>query len=141
MRMMGVGLVWAVVSVAGLTQNGMAQDAAAHTGMINPGAAMALGGKVFTVDTDGGAVRIAGGDGEKRVAVGREPVALAGDTRRGLVWVANAGDGSLSVIDAKTGSVVGTVGVGRNPYSVVVDAEVGRGVCDTYLFRFADDCG
>jgi len=115
---------------------GWAQEGEAHVGLLNP-AAVAYArssGKVFTVDTDGNAVVMTDGSGERKIGVGKGPVALAVDDARGLVWVANAGDGRLSIVDAKNGVVIGMVDVGRNPYSVAVNAAVGK-VYVTHTFN------
>jgi YVTN family beta-propeller protein len=46
------------------------------------------------------------------------PVALAVDER--AVWVANAGDGTVSRIDPRTARVVATIQVGHRPQGVAV---------------------
>jgi YVTN family beta-propeller protein len=60
------------------------------------------------------------------ITVGRVPraVAVAEQTQR--VFVANAGDNSLSVLDARTGAVLRTVPVGAVPAAVAVDEPTHR---------------
>jgi YVTN family beta-propeller protein len=60
------------------------------------------------------------------ITVGRAPraVAVAEQIRR--VYVANAGDNSLSVLDARTGAVLRTVPVGAAPAAVAVDEPTRR---------------
>lgn len=59
---------------------------------------------------------------ERRVAVSRGPI---GDIATGVGYVvmANAGDDSVSVLDARTLTVVGTVALGGEPTSVVVSED------------------
>jgi YVTN family beta-propeller protein len=60
------------------------------------------------------------------ITVGRAPraVAVAEQTRR--VYVANAGDNSLSVLDARTGALLRTIPVGAAPTAVAVDEPTRR---------------
>ena len=60
------------------------------------------------------------------IAVGRMPSALAVDTRRGRVFVANEGANSVSVLDVRTGAVLATTGVGLAPTALAVDETAGR---------------
>jgi len=60
------------------------------------------------------------------VPVGNSPVALAVDERAGHVFVANQVDGTVSVLDARSGRVIRTVPVGTAPVAVAVDARTGR---------------
>ena len=64
------------------------------------------------------------------------PVAIAVDERRGRVFVANKGpvddndvpigNGTLSVLDARDGSILRTIPVGTYPATMAVDAHSGR---------------
>jgi YVTN family beta-propeller protein len=85
-------------------------------------------GKIYAVDTSRGAVDIYGDGGQDmhRVKVGAAPVSIAVNTATGLAYVANAGDGTLSVLDGASDAVVATVPVGSHPYSVAVDVATGR---------------
>jgi YVTN family beta-propeller protein len=58
---------------------------------------------------------------EPGVAVGDYPVGAAVDPFRNRIWVPNAGDDTVSVIDGATSAVVGTVPVGSLPCAVGVD--------------------
>jgi YVTN family beta-propeller protein len=57
---------------------------------------------------------------------------LAVDARRGRVFVINrfdtgsTGDGSVSVLDARSGDLLRTIGVGRHPISLAVDEATAR---------------
>src|SRR5205823_336523 len=48
------------------------------------------------------------------------------DARSGHAFVANSGDGTVSVLDARTGSVVRTVAVDLHPSALAVDARSGH---------------
>ncbi len=61
----------------------------------------------------------------RTVGVGRDPVALAVDERAGRVFVVGAA-GSVTTLDATTGSVIRTVAVGRGAQTVAVDEATGR---------------
>jgi len=54
------------------------------------------------------------------IPVGRRPVDIAADATG--VWVANAGDDSVSRIDPATGRVVATVRLGNRPSGIAVGA-------------------
>jgi YVTN family beta-propeller protein len=72
----------------------------------------------------------------RTVRVGFGPIAIATDDRDGRVLVANEGvtdstghplgDGSVSVLDAHSGKVLGTVVVGMSPSVIAVDQQRGR---------------
>lgn len=66
------------------------------------------------------------GAGALIVPVGASPDRVAVDTRAGRAFVANYGDNSLSVIDARSGAVLRTVPVGSSPADVVVNDRTGR---------------
>jgi YVTN family beta-propeller protein len=57
----------------------------------------------------------------RAITVGRAPRAVAVGEQTNRVYVANAGDNSLSVLDARTGVVLRTVPVGAAPAAVAVD--------------------
>ncbi len=61
----------------------------------------------------------------QRVAVGRQPVSLAFDSRRGRLYVVNFLDHSVSVLDAKKLELLQTLSVGRGPRAVVVSSQTG----------------
>jgi YVTN family beta-propeller protein len=61
------------------------------------------------------AIRVTGS-----VAVGTMPVGIGTNISTGRVYVANKGSNSVSVIDATTGFVIGTIAVGANPEGVGV---------------------
>ena len=55
-----------------------------------------------------------------QIGVGQEPKGVA--VGAGAVWVANAGDGTVSRVDPATRKVVNTIEVGNRPVGVVVAA-------------------
>ncbi|HKC89873.1 MAG TPA: YncE family protein, partial [Candidatus Limnocylindria bacterium] len=55
------------------------------------------------------------------VAVGAQPVGVAVNVTNDRVYVANAGAGSISVVDGSVGRVVGTITGGTRPESVAVN--------------------
>jgi len=60
------------------------------------------------------------------VAVGLTPGALGEDERTGTVFVANAYDDSVSMVDAGSGRVVRTVPLALPPRAIAVDQRRGR---------------
>jgi YVTN family beta-propeller protein len=80
--------------------------------------------KVFAVDTDHSTVHVidTATQSARSVKVGSEPVSLDVDTATGRVYVANAGDGTVTILDAPGERVVTTVPVGARPYSIAVDS-------------------
>jgi YVTN family beta-propeller protein len=59
------------------------------------------------------------------------PSAIAVDARRGHAFVANAYDGSVSMVEARSGRVLRTVAVGANPWSLAVDPRADRVLVST----------
>jgi YVTN family beta-propeller protein len=59
--------------------------------------------------------------GTGTISVGSYPLGVAVDPAARTVYVANAGDDTVSVIDAATGTVTGTIPVGSGPDAVAVD--------------------
>ena len=61
----------------------------------------------------------------RQIDVGDEPEGVA--VGAGAVWVANAGDGTVSRIDPATRRVVKTIEVGNSPFGIVVAARARLG--------------
>jgi YVTN family beta-propeller protein len=59
-----------------------------------------------------------GSNATRQIEVGDQPAAVA--VGAGSVWVANAGDGTVSRIDPATRKVVKTIDVGNAPAGLVV---------------------
>jgi YVTN family beta-propeller protein len=59
------------------------------------------------------------------IGVGNYPHGVAADPAAGTVYVTNAEDGTVSVIDTATGTVTATIGVGSGPDGVAVDPATG----------------
>jgi YVTN family beta-propeller protein len=125
-------LVAVCVAAGGLTGRAEAgDDSATPTGsLINPSAIMfnRASGKVYAVDTLGDAVYVSddAAGSMKRVKVGAGPVSIAVDEKNGCAYVANAGDGTVSVIDGHSDAVVAVVPIGSHPYSIAADSGRGR---------------
>jgi len=104
--------------------------AAPSSGLINPRPVVfsPATGKVYAVDTSHGAVDIYTDAGKQvhRVQVGSEPVSIAVNISTGTVYVANAGDGTVSVLGGVSDAVVATVPIGSHPYSVAADTATGK---------------
>jgi YVTN family beta-propeller protein len=135
--------------VVGTNPTAMAIDAqTARAFVLTEGALGSLGypigpGRVSVLDTHSGGV-------VRTVAAGTGPLAVAVDDTTGRVFVVNegsfsssglqAGTGSVSVLDARTGHVVRTVTVGAAPGPIAVDRQAGRvfvandwgGACGNY---------
>jgi YVTN family beta-propeller protein len=113
----------------GLTQS-PANSGEPVTGLNNPSATVynPTTGKVYTVDSEAGAVQISddAAGSTVHVKVGAGPVSIAADSSNGRTFVANAGDGTVSVIDGKTDTVLATVPIGSNPYSIAADSTAGK---------------
>jgi YVTN family beta-propeller protein len=55
------------------------------------------------------------------IPVGKSPIAMALNPRTHLIYIANHGSGTVSVIDEKTNRVAATIPVDSLPYSIAVD--------------------
>jgi YVTN family beta-propeller protein len=66
------------------------------------------------------------------VAVGHLPQALAVDSKRHRVFVANTHSNDVTVIDGSTDRALATIAGGLNPYAVAVDPESG----DAYVANY-----
>jgi YVTN family beta-propeller protein len=100
------------------------------SGLINPRAVVYSPAteKVYAVDTSHGAVTIYDDAHGTRhaVKVGAEPISVAVNASNGMAYVANGGDGTVSVLDGASDAVVATVEVGSHPYSIAVNAKTGK---------------
>jgi len=107
-----------------------AQSALPSSGLINPRAiAYNSGtGKVYAVDTDHAAVRIysAASGQVRRATVGAEPVSIAVNPANGRAYVANEGDGTVTVLDGASDAVLATIPIGSHPYSIAVNPSSGK---------------
>ena len=56
-------------------------------------------------------------------SVGNSPTDVACDTARGVVWVSNNGDDSVTQLDSVSGDVLGTFPVGQAPRGLAVNAQ------------------
>jgi YVTN family beta-propeller protein len=55
------------------------------------------------------------------ISVGNTPVAVAVNPNTNMIYVTNADDNTVSVIDGKTNNIVDTIKVGNNPVAVAVN--------------------
>ncbi|MGA7155447.1 MAG: YncE family protein [Acidobacteriaceae bacterium] len=97
----------------------------ARVTLLNPNAILfsPSTGKVYSVDNAHNAV-IVSNDTKgttARVTVGSGPVSIAVDRASGKVYIANSGDGTVSVLDGATDAVLATIPVGANPYSIAAN--------------------
>ncbi len=110
------------------------------SGLINPTAAVfcAFSRKAYTVDAEANIVIVSNdADGSlRRVPTGSEPVSIAANQINGRVYIANSGDGTVTVLDGRTDAILATVYVGAHPYSIAVDSGLGK----VYVARtYSDD--
>jgi YVTN family beta-propeller protein len=126
-------IAWCVlISAIALTSQPIESQAlpAPSSGLINPRGIVfsPANGKIYAVDTSHGAVEIYTNSDKPmhRVKVGAEPVSIAVNTSTGAVYVANDGDGTVSVLDGVSDAVVATVRIGRQPYSIAADSVTGK---------------
>jgi YVTN family beta-propeller protein len=99
---------------------------AQSTGLISPRAIVfnATANKVYAVDPVHHAVSVfdVGARSTRRVRVGDEPLAIAVNPVTNRVYVANAGSGTVSVLDGKSDALLATVNVGQRPYVLAANA-------------------
>jgi YVTN family beta-propeller protein len=123
-------LAWSVIAIAALPVSTQAQLDPPSSGLTNPRAIVVNPGtgKVYAVDTDHGAVQVYSDENKQmhRVPVGAEPVSIAVNSANGRAYVANAGDGTLTILDGFSDSVLATVPIGSHPYSVAVNSTTGK---------------
>ena len=126
---LAAGIIIAAMIPAASAQTGPAPKVP-ESGLINPKAVAfnPASGKVYSVDRDGGAVYVSddAANSTVRVKVGTAPVSVAVDSVNGKAYVANAGDGTASVIDGKTNEVSATLQVGSHPYSIAANSTAGK---------------
>jgi YVTN family beta-propeller protein len=84
--------------------------------------------KVYAVDKSRDAIFITNQAANltSSVRVGREPVAIAVNPATNRVYVANAGSGTVSVVDGQNDSIFATVSVGALPYVLAVSEVTNR---------------
>jgi len=125
-----LALAWSLVVIAVLPVPVQAQLDPPSSGLTNPRAIVFNPGtgKVYAVDTSHGALQVYSDASKQmhRVAVGAEPVSIAVNSANGRVYVANAGDGTLTILDGISDAVVATVPIGSHPYSVAVNSASGK---------------
>lgn len=124
------GILLALGACPALVAQNPAPSSHPSSSLINPSAIAydAPGGKIYAVDLEHNRLQVAtvARHALRQVAVGRAPVALAIDAGRHRVYVCNAGEGTVSVIDERDDSLVTTLQVGVRPYSIAVNATAGR---------------
>jgi len=100
------------------------------SGLINPRAIAYCPetGKVYAVDTSHAAVLIYSRTGSqmRRVSVGADPVSIAVNTINGRAYVANGGDGTVTVLDGRSDATIATISIGSHPYSIAVSPTSGK---------------
>jgi YVTN family beta-propeller protein len=78
--------------------------------------------KVYVVDREREAVLAIEASGKAKViATGAGPVSIAVNEETGRVYVANAGDKSVTVLDGSTDAVITTAKTAARPYAIAVD--------------------
>lgn len=85
-------------------------------------------GKTYVIDAADNEVLVfkAASQTPLHVAVGNGPVSLVADRKTGRVYVANATDGSITVIDGFSDKVIAKVEVGPHPYALAFDCQLNR---------------
>jgi YVTN family beta-propeller protein len=125
-----LALAWGAMITVALPVWPQTQLVPPSSGLTNPRAIVfnPATGKVYAVDTDKGAVQIYSDATRQmhRVAVGAEPVSIAVNSANGRAYVANAGDGTLTILDGNSDAVLATVPIGSHPYSAAVDSATGK---------------
>jgi YVTN family beta-propeller protein len=69
------------------------------------------------------------------IAAGHHPQALAVDSKRRRIFVANTHSNNATVIDGAANRALGTIPAGMNPYAVAVDPDSG----DAYVANYGSD--
>jgi YVTN family beta-propeller protein len=126
-------LAWSVVTIAIAIAvqppSVRGQFAKPSSGLTNPRAIVfsPATSKVYAVDSNHRSVEIyATSTGQMhRVEVGSEPVSVAVNTSNGRAYVANAGDGTVTVLDGNSDAIVAKVRIGSHPYSIAVNSATG----------------
>lgn len=99
------------------------------SGLINPQAIVfnPATKKVYLVDQAHAAVYVIDtvSQSVQSVAVGAAPVSIDVDSTSGRAYVANAADGTVTVIDGTSNKVLATVPVGARPYSIAANPLTG----------------
>jgi YVTN family beta-propeller protein len=107
-----------------------AESALPSSGLINPRAIAynPATRKVYAIDTSHAAVVIYSGDSGqmRRVTVGAEPISIAVNPVNGRAYIANAGAGTVTVLDGSSDTVVATIPIGSHPYSIAVSPGSGK---------------
>jgi len=62
----------------------------------------------------------------RRVSVEAAPVSVAVNAKTGRAYVANAGDGTVTILDGSTDTVLATIPIGSHPYSIAVDSATNK---------------
>jgi len=127
---LAIGALAAAIALMAQPAPATGRLAAPSSGLINPRAIVfsPATGKVYAVDTSHGAVDIYSDLGKhvRRVPVGSEPVSIAVNTQTGRAYIANAGDGTVSVLDGTSDTVLATLPIGSHPYSIAADSATGK---------------
>jgi YVTN family beta-propeller protein len=125
-----LGIPACAVALTGQRMAAQVDPRPPSSGLINPRAIVfsPATGKIYAVDTSHNAVDIYTDASKQihRVQAGREPVSVAVNESNGKVYVANSGDGTVSILDGRADAVVGTLPVGSHPYSIAVDSATGN---------------
>jgi YVTN family beta-propeller protein len=99
------------------------------SGLINPQGIVfnSANRKVYAVDQAHAAVSVIDTAGQtvRSVEVGTAPVSIAVDSVSGRAYVANSGDGTVSIVDGISDKVLATVAVGAHPYSIAANSRTG----------------
>jgi YVTN family beta-propeller protein len=94
------------------------------TGLINRDAAVysRSTGKIYLVDpAHGSVIAISSPEHTFTIKVGGEPIAIAINQKTDRIYVVNAEDRSVAIVDAHTDTVIATVPTAARPYAIAVD--------------------
>jgi YVTN family beta-propeller protein len=126
--MTGLSLLVAATGLAATTASASAMPKVTYIVVPNSGQGVGINTKTDTVYISGESVLSVMDGATKKVTatipgLGHEPGDVAVNSTTGMVYVANTGSGTLSVINGKINKVTHTIKVGHDPASIAINAK------------------